>query len=78
LRPCVIARKSQWKFTGVTLKGSSQYVVVNSTDKLSISSLADIERYFEITLTLILSATNMKVHDTHLGRIKKTSATINR
>jgi hypothetical protein len=60
------------------IKTSSQYVVVNSTDKLSISSLVNIERYFEITLTLILSATNMKIHETHLGRIKKTSATTNR
>jgi hypothetical protein len=60
------------------LKSSSQYVVVNWTNKLSISSLVGIERYFEITLTLILSAMNMKIYDTHLARVKKASDTTNR
>jgi hypothetical protein len=41
---------------------------VNSANKFSTSYLVDTERYFEVTLTLILSAMNMKIHYTNLGR----------
>jgi hypothetical protein len=41
---------------------------VNLANKSSTSSLVDTERYFEVALTLILSAMNMKIHDTNLDR----------